>query len=87
MPQRMSGIKELRKTYARRMHNMDIKTDLKKTVKSFLAAVNAKNKTDAQSLLKTLSKKFDKAAKRNILHKNTAARRKSRFSRLIATLS
>lgn len=68
------------------MQNMDIKTDLKHAVKEFLTAVSSKNKSDAQSLFKTLAKKFDKAAKKNILHKNTASRRKSRFSRLVAAL-
>jgi small subunit ribosomal protein S20 len=69
------------------MHNLDIKTDLKKTVKKFLASVSAKNKSEAETGLKTVFKKIDKAAKRNILHKNTAARRKSRFSTLVAKIS
>ena len=67
------------------MHNLDIKTDLKKTVKKFLVSVEEKNIEKAQSDLKLLYKKFDKAAKRNILHKNTAAHRKSKFSKLLAS--
>jgi len=65
------------------MHNLDIKTALKKTVKKFLASVEEKNTAEAQSNLKVLYKKLDKAAKRNILHKNTVARRKSKFSKQI----
>lgn len=84
MPQRKSGITELRKNHRRRMHNLDIKTDLKKTVKKFLSAVQDKNKDEATSNLKLVYKKLDKAAKRNILAKNTASRRKSRYSRLAA---
>ena len=68
------------------MQNMDIKTDLRKTLKDFMTAVSAKKKDDAQTLYRTLAKKFDKAAKKNILHKNTASRRKSRFSKLVAAL-
>ena len=68
------------------MQNLDIKTDLRKTLKQFMTAVDAKNKADAQTLYKTLAKKFDKAAKRKIVHKNTASRRKSRFSKLVAAL-
>ncbi len=86
MPQRKSGIKELRKTRKRRMHNLDIKTDLKKTIKQFLTSVNDKNTSDAQANLKLVQKKLDKAAKRNILHDNTASRRKSRFSKLLNTV-
>ena len=38
MPQRRTAIKELRKNHTRRMQNLDIKTDLKKTVKSFVTS-------------------------------------------------
>ena len=83
MPQRRTSIKELRKNHTRHMHNLDIKSDLKKSIKSFVSAAGGK-KTDAKDLLKTLYKKLDKAANRNVLHKRTAARRKSRFARLLA---
>jgi small subunit ribosomal protein S20 len=68
------------------MHNLDVKTDLKKTIKKFLTAVESKNKTEAQTDIKVLYKKLDKAAKINAIHKNTASRRKSRFGRLLTTL-
>ncbi len=83
MPQRRTAIKDLRKNHTRRMRNLDIKTDLKKTVKSFVS-VASKDKNKAKDLLKELYKKMDKAAKRNVLHKKTAARRKSRFAKLLA---
>ena len=86
MPQRDSARKELRKTYNRRLHNLDIKTDLRKTIKKFLLAVATKNTQEAGTNLKIVYKKLDKAAKRNVLHKNTAARRKSRYSRLLAEI-
>ena len=86
VPQRMSPIKELKKNRQRKLHNLDIKTDLKKTIKKFLVSVQSKNSTEAQTNLKMLYKKIDKAAKRNVLHKNTASRRKSRFARLLASI-
>lgn len=86
MPQRRTAIKELRKTKARRLHNLDIKTELKHTIKKFLGYVKDNKKAEAQVNLKTLYKKLDKAAKRNVLHTKTAARRKSRFSRLVLSL-
>lgn len=85
MPQRRTAIKELRKNRTRHLRNLDIKTDLKKTLKSFVAAAKS-DKTKAPELLKALYKKMDKAAKRNVLHKKTAARRKSRFAKLLATV-
>ena len=86
MPQRKTSAKELRKTFSRRLHNLDIRTDLRKTIKKLLAVVEAKKKAEAQADLRIVFKKLDKAAKRNVLNKNTAARRKSRYSRLVATL-
>ena len=86
MPQRRTSIKELRKNVTRHSHNLDLKTDLKKTIKNFTSLVVAKKKTEAQKALQILFKKIDKAAKRNVFHKNTAARRKSRFTRLLLSL-
>lgn len=84
MPLRRTSIKDLRKNEKRHLHNLDIKTELKKTVKGFVSAASTK-KADAKELLKDVYKKLDKAAKRNIMHKRTAARRKSRFAKLLAT--
>ena len=83
MPQRRTAIKDLRKNRTRHMHNLDIKTDLKKTLKQFTLTVSTK-KDGAAELLKNVYKKIDKAAKRNVIHKKTAARRKSKFAKLIA---
>jgi small subunit ribosomal protein S20 len=82
MPQRRTAIKEHRKNHTRRMQNLDIKTDLKKTLKAFISATQEK-KADSKELLKTVYKKLDKAAKRNVMHKKTAARRKARFAKLL----
>ena len=86
MPQRKAGITELRKDRKKRLRNLDIKTDLKKTIKDFLKSVEDKNKSDAATKLKTVYKKLDKAAKRNILAKNTASRRKARYAKLAKQL-
>ncbi len=90
MPQRRTAIKDLRRSHTRHMRNLDIKSDLKKTVKRFISATSAKGgsasggkATDAPELLKALYKKMDKAAKRKVMHKKTAARRKSRFAKLL----
>ncbi|MDP8265289.1 MAG: 30S ribosomal protein S20 [Candidatus Aceula lacicola] len=87
MPQRRSGIQELRLTKKKRLHNLDIKTDLKKTVKGFRAAVESKNAKEAETLLNTVFKKIDKSAKRNLIQTNTAARRKSQFSKLLKSIA
>ena len=85
LPQRRTAIKALRINHTRRLNNLDIKTDIKKTVKKFRSLIAAKNKEEAAKALPIIYKKFDKAAKRNVLHKNTAARRKSTFTRLLSS--
>jgi small subunit ribosomal protein S20 len=84
VPQRKTGIKELKKNKARREHNIEIKTDLKKAIKAFLEAA-ANKPAEAKALLSTLYKKLDKAAKRNVMNKNTASRRKARFAKLLVS--
>jgi len=87
MPQRRSGIQELRLSRKKHLHNLDIKTTLKKTIKSFRLAVESKDAKKAKTLLATVFKKIDKAAKRNLLNKNTASRRKSSFNKLLKNIA
>ena len=87
VPQRRCAIKELRKNNTNHLHNLDIKTDLKKTIKSFRATIVAQKKDEAAEQLKTVYKKIDKATKRNLMHKNTAARRKSSLSKQLKALN
>jgi len=85
LPQRLTAIKSLRINQKRHNSNLQIKTDLRKTIKKFKALLDQKNLEEAKSVLKIVYKKIDKAVKRNILHRNTAARRKSLFSRLLTS--
>jgi len=87
LPQRKAGIKDLKKNRTRQMHNLDIKTTLKKTTKKFLVSVEEKNIPEAQTNLNLLYKKLDKATKINILEKNTVSRRKSKYSRMLKSIS
>lgn len=87
MPSRRSGIKELRKSHTNRMRNLDKKTVIKKETKAFLAAVESKDATEAKSRLSTLFKKLDKAAKVNLITKNTVSRRKSVLSKKLANIA
>ena len=87
MPTRKSGAKELRKNKARQLHNLDIKTSVKKSIKSFMAALEQKDKTEAKNKLNQVYKKLDKAAKVKLLKPNTVSRRKSRLSKLLNELA
>ena len=84
MPQRHTSVKDLRKNQAHRLHNLDIKSDLRHTIKEFVELTKT-DTTKAAAMLATVYKKIDKAAKRNIFHKKTAAHRKARFAKLLAS--
>ena len=84
MPQRRNAIKALRVNQQRHARNLKIKTDIKKTVKNFKTLLAQKKQEEARKVLNSLYQKFDKAVKTRLYHKNTAARRKSGFSRLLA---
>ena len=87
MPQRRNAIKALRQNRKKFLHNLDFKTDLKKAIKKFLVCVSNKNKPEAQNTIKLVYKKLDKAIKKNLLHKNTVSRRKSRFAKLLNSIA
>ena len=75
MPIIKSAIKRMRQTTKRRARNVTTKRNLKGAVKAFLAKPDAKTLSLAQSELDTMVKK-------NLLPKNTAARRKAQLARV-----
>lgn len=82
-----SVLKEERKTVKRTFFNRNIKKEIKGIIKKIERAVQEKKKEEALGLLKKSFSIIDKAAKRNILHKNNASRKKARLSRLTAKIS
>ncbi len=65
---------------AKTLKNSIKKSVLKTTIKKCKQAI-ATNDTSAATVLKTTFETIDKSAARNILHKNTAARRKSKLAK------
>lgn len=55
--------------------------------KQIRALVAEKKAGEAAALLPKVSQAFDKAAQRNVIHKNTASRHKSRLMKLVAKAS
>ena len=53
------------------------KSELKTTIKKFEAALDAGVRTDAEAAYKLAIKAVDQGGTKGILHKNTAARKKS----------
>lgn len=84
MPQRRNAVKRMRVDKKRKARNQRIKANLRKTIKDFLALVSSGKTEEARASLKTVFSKLDKAAKKKIIHKNTAGRKKSRLSSKIS---
>ncbi len=85
MPNKKSAIKELRKTVKRNIANKKVSEVMKKAVKVTLKAIVAGEKLVKEDISKTI-KAIDKAAKKGVIKKNTAARKKSRLQKKINTL-
>ena len=85
MPRRKSSIKKKRADKKRRLRNLRIKKDLKDIIKKFLSLVAAKSSNEAGQLLKEVFSKLDKAAKKKVLHRNVANRKKSRLTKKLAS--
>ncbi|MBU1090831.1 MAG: 30S ribosomal protein S20 [Candidatus Omnitrophica bacterium] len=81
MPRRKSSIKRKRADKKKHLRNLRVKKELKKTLKKFQALVSANSIKEAQTLLKEIFSRFDKAAKKRIIHPKTADRKKSRLAK------
>ena len=78
MPNIKSVIKDVKKSRERRVRNQDTKSKIKTLVKKTKAAMDTKSEQVTPLVNETVSI-IDKAAKRGIIHPNSAARRKSRL--------
>jgi len=83
MPITSSAIKKSRQDTVARERNRIIRDEYKKAAKTVRKYAEDGDMKKAQEALKEAYSKIDKAAKKNILHKNNASRRKSRLSALL----
>jgi small subunit ribosomal protein S20 len=74
-----SQIKRNRQNEKRRQHNRIYRGSSRTFVKKALVAIEAGDKTAAEEAVKTAVKTLDRAAQKGVIHKNNAARRKSRL--------
>ena len=76
MPNIKAAEKWMRQTEKRTVRNKDVKTRLKTIFKKVVAAQDA-------GAVKSVESAFDKAAKNGVIHKNKAARKKSRLAKAL----
>ena len=70
-----------------RLRNRQVKSSIKTLFKRFDACVAEGDRDTARQLSTLLGSRLDKAASKGVLHKNTAARKKSLVARHLANLS
>ncbi|HVM10186.1 MAG TPA: 30S ribosomal protein S20 [Acidimicrobiales bacterium] len=78
-----SQIKRNRQNEQRRLRNKAVKSEVKTRVKNAVTTAESGAET-APEALRIAIKRIDKAATKGVIHKNQAARRKSRLMKRIA---
>lgn len=87
MANHKSAIKRHRQSLKRRERNRTVKSSLKTVAKKLEAAVIKKDPDEASKILQSAIVALDKAAGKGVIHKNTAARKKSRLSKKVNALT
>ncbi|MHB0868536.1 MAG: 30S ribosomal protein S20 [Chloroflexota bacterium] len=79
-----SAIKMIRVAQRKRLRNQPIRTELKTLVKTARKDIDGGQLDAAQTEIRNAASALDKAANKGIIHKNAAARRKSRLMKQLA---
>lgn len=82
-----SAEKRIRVTKAKTLRNRMIKSALKTIIKKFEATITANNAAEAKPAFTRVVKALDMAASKGIIHKNMAARKKSRLASKLNALN
>ena len=81
MPQKQSAKKALRQSNKRRLLNNRYKKKMRSLIKEFRLLIKKSKKTEAGKLLPLVYKAIDKTAKKGIIKKGNASRKKSRLTK------
>jgi small subunit ribosomal protein S20 len=80
-----SQIKRNRQNEKRRLRNKAVRSEMRSRTKAATTATESGADESAESLRMAM-KRIDKAARKGVIHKNQAARRKSRLAKQVAKL-
>jgi small subunit ribosomal protein S20 len=70
-----------------RLLNLEAKSKLKTLVRQFARAIEERQADQAKKIYPLLTRLLDQSARKRILHRNTASRKKSRLALQLAKLS
>ena len=80
MPNIKSSVKSIKRDQKRHLRNLAEKDRIRKARKNLLEAIEKNDVEEAKKLLSLAHKALDQAAANNTIHKNAAARKKSKLS-------
>ena len=86
MPIIKSAVKRVRQSEKRRLRNVQTKKQLKGATKALDAAIESKDTKKIDDLLGDVYSSYDTAVKKNLIHKNKAARKKAHYSAAVKAL-
>ena len=87
MPNIKSAKKRALQTVKRHDRNVARKSDVKTAIKKLLSAVENKELDVAKDLLREVQAKLSRAQGKGVYHRNTVARKMSRFSKRVKSLT
>ncbi|MFZ2542007.1 MAG: 30S ribosomal protein S20 [Gallionella sp.] len=79
--------KRARQAVKQNAHNSSLRSELRTAIKKVAKAIEAGDKTTAQTVYKESVSALDSIADKKIIHKNKAARHKSRLSAAIKAMA
>ena len=79
--------KRARQADKQRAHNASLRSELRTAIKKVIKAIDAGDKAAAQAVYKESTSVVDSIADKKIIHKNKAARHKSRLSAAIKAMA
>jgi len=79
--------KRARQSETRRKHNASLRSMLRTAIKKVRKAVDAGDKAAAHTVLQSSQSIIDRVADKKIVHKNVAARNKSRLAQAVKAMA
>ncbi|HEY6118338.1 MAG TPA: 30S ribosomal protein S20 [Pyrinomonadaceae bacterium] len=80
MPNHKSAEKRMRQSERRRQINKGNRTRVRSSIRKLRTALESSNSAEIKQMLPTTISTIDKAVQKGVLHKNAAARHKSRLT-------
>lgn len=82
LPNIRSAAKRVRQNNKRELRNQRVKSMVKTAIRHFEKSLQGEDMEEARTRLYSAVIRIDKAAAKGVIHKNNAARKKSRLNRL-----